>query len=353
MNYSRLSKPMTTLVIALAVSCTSKEADVKIKVGVVMESGDIKVVARQNVVISKVDLMTVWNEAKKQNWKGVDLIERQIRLEMNYEEKKASLEREETSYQRTIDKLINHNNPAIDRLKFDLAVQVQTAIISGNLIDKRISEIFEALDNRFHVTAEKTSYREIIQFTDLFLWTLKELIKASPPVPPEDEIPIDNLTARAFATQRDTWKESLAEVNKIKSKLDGIASNLTPLKENVSRMNEEIKKLKEELDYKINLQFEASKSKALKEFQDQAAGTIVLKQKTNLNGEALIKIPKGTYHLFCIAELANKYIIWSLPIKVDRREQYFELSNDTAISDKDGVQFGEMAMAMEGIPLAR
>lgn len=43
--------------------CGQKESEVKIKAGVVMKSGDVKNVARQEFLIVKTDAVAIWNES--------------------------------------------------------------------------------------------------------------------------------------------------------------------------------------------------------------------------------------------------------------------------------------------------
>lgn len=43
--------------------CGPKESEVKIKAGVVMKSGDVKNVARQEFLIVKTDAVAIWNES--------------------------------------------------------------------------------------------------------------------------------------------------------------------------------------------------------------------------------------------------------------------------------------------------
>jgi hypothetical protein len=57
-----------------------------------------------------------------------------------------------------------------------------------------------------------------------------------------------------------------------------------------------------------------------------------LTTKTNLDGEIDIVLNKGNYHIFGLAQLAENYIVWNLPIIIKNNNEYIELSNDNAYS---------------------
>ena len=109
---------------------------------------------------------------------------------------------------------------------------------------------------------------------------------------------------------------------------------------NEIKKNEIIKereRFKKEIEDKIVAKVTEAGSIALsqrverdKEFIDKFKQSIVLIGKTNLNGEALFKIPKGQYYIFFVATIAENTIMWNYRIDISTDNQYIELSNDNA-----------------------
>jgi len=76
------------VLIATLVNCNGpKPLNVKIKVGVVMKSGDVKNVARQDLIISKADIIDLWEASKKNNRWIPDLIRKDTQDELGYDAK--------------------------------------------------------------------------------------------------------------------------------------------------------------------------------------------------------------------------------------------------------------------------
>jgi hypothetical protein len=54
--------------------------------------------------------------------------------------------------------------------------------------------------------------------------------------------------------------------------------------------------------------------------------------KTDLNGEANIRIPKGKYYIFCSSEIGLNHITWNYAANILKEGEYIELANDNAFS---------------------
>lgn len=97
MNGGKMKKQyLIFLVISLAffTYCSNKESTFKIKAGIVMQSGDVKNVARQEFLVVITDVLILWEDSKKKHMKDFDLIEREIKQENDYENTILKLETE-------------------------------------------------------------------------------------------------------------------------------------------------------------------------------------------------------------------------------------------------------------------
>jgi hypothetical protein len=92
------------------------------------------------------------------------------------------------------------------------------------------------------------------------------------------------------------------------------------------------------IEYFNNKVAEKSKSyfeKAKSEFFLKFREVFVSVSKTDLNGEANIRIPKGKYFIFCSSEIGLNHITWDYVTNVAKEGQYIELANDNAFSFKE------------------
>jgi len=102
--------------------CGPKEAKVKIKAGVVMKSGDVKVLARQEFLIVKSDVVSLWETSKKENIKGLEVIKEEIRMEVGYENKINTLQKELKNHQKLLSEQPAPNSPEVKKIADDLKV---------------------------------------------------------------------------------------------------------------------------------------------------------------------------------------------------------------------------------------
>jgi hypothetical protein len=128
------------------------------------------------------------------------------------------------------------------------------------------------------------------------------------------------------------WQEQVAKARRIADRLGLISKRLNEQKSEVeeiqrridllrSRLAEERSRLAEEL-------VSATKNEFYKTFVANTISTI----KTNLDGEATVKINNGDYYIFGFAKIGTDNIIWDHAIKVDDDNKYFEIANDNALA---------------------
>lgn len=320
------------LLILLISYCGDGKSNLKIKVGIVMKSGDIKVVARQDFFVSKIDLVNLWEKSKIQNWRDIKSIEDTVKIEMGYETKIKELENVKAKYQTAINSLTHPKNPEIEKIRGELSVALYTGEYTSMLVNPDLKEIFIKLKNEYRLEAGATSYEEIKTCAKILTLVYKEIIKKCPPVPPKEQLPADNM-ARIRATQKESWEEVSADLqDKVNGQISNMELKLKTNRDIISKNDAEIINLKNELERRSSILFESYKKKTIAEYRNKISGNIVIVNKTNLNGEASVKINRGNYYLFCVAELASNNILWNLPLEIRKREQYIELSNDNAYS---------------------
>jgi len=309
--------------------CGTGESNLKIKAGIVMKSGDIKAVVRQDFFISKIDLVKLWERSKMDNWRDIKSIENTVKIEMGYDAKIMELENVKVKNQTAINNLTNPKNPEIEKIRDELLLAIVTGRIESLLLNPDLEEIFES---QYRRAAGKTSYDEIKTAAYLLTLTYKEIIKNCPPIPPKEQLPADD-RARIRAMQKESWEKRLADLqDKVNGQINNVEIKLKTNRDMIAKNDAEIIKLKNELERRSSQLFESYKKKTIDEYRSKINGNIVILSKTNLSGEASVKINRGKYYLFCIAELASNNILWNLSIEIKEREQYIELSNDNAYS---------------------
>lgn len=327
--------------------CSPKEAEVKIKAGVVMASGDVKNVARQEFLITKTDLVEQWLISKKQYWKDFKLIEDEIKEEMDYDKKTSTLENDLNKYRKLISKKTNSGSPEVKKIHRELTYILYMNIYTAKFLStfpgmqekaEKLGQLFEDFQNKYdYETRYEPSYKKAKEWRDKCKIILEELIKrSSPKILYKDQ------------KEKDTWQSNLKKLKEINNLINNLEAKLKEYRANILKITNEINKLKEELRSRSDGQFELHKNKAINDFQIKLKGNIVKSFKTNLNGEASLTIKKREYFLFGITHVGQNNIIWNLPVNIEEKEHYFELSNDNAFAIDDVTLASELLEALEG-----
>ena len=284
----------------------SKKLNVKIKVGVVLKSGDVKNVARQDLIISKADIIDLWETSKKNSRSIPDLIKKDTRDELGYDAKLNSFRES-----------INEKNTFINQLRLDFQ-------------RKR-----ESIAERFYEHLEKT-FQESLPYMlgSYFVLFTNHLVG------PDEQ---------GFRAVEKTYNELInGNVNRAPGAQQFLATRYAEFKEIKNSLTNppDINKAQHELDNLLKEQeqfteyfnekvaekdksyFEKAKSDFLLKFKEVLVSVI----KTDLNGEGNIGVRKGKYFLFCSSEIGLNHIAWNYAANITKEGQYIELANDNAFS---------------------
>lgn len=291
-----------SLSLMLFISCAKKESNITVKVGVVMNSGDIKNVARQEFLITHTDVVFFWKESKK-------MIEKEIGAELDYENKMNNFEKEKNKYESIVAQKTARNNPQLSKMVDDLKANInkRRKIIGRTRVSFSDIEILEM---------KKTNYNEI-----------KEIINKN------DQIYKNYI--KAFKSIESLYEE----FKKIKISISNLGEEE---RNNIYKITQGISELKKDRDLKV-------RKKTIEQFQLKLKENLVQTFKTNLNGEASFTLEKKNYYIFGLVTVGINNIIWSLPLDVTEDTQYLELSNDNAYALSDESLFEELSEAIMGI----
>lgn len=236
----------------LFISCAKKESNITVKVGVVMNSGDIKNVARQEFLITNTDVVSFWKESKK-------MIEKEIGAELDYENKMNNFEKEKNKYESIVAQKTARNNPQLSKMVDDLKVNI-------NKRRKLIGTLRISFSDIEILEMEKINYDEI-----------KEIINKN------DQIYKNKIKSfRSIESfHRDLIKQ-YEEFKKIKISISNLGEEE---RNNIYKITQGISELKKELDLKV-------RKKTIEQFQLKLKENLVQAFKTNLNGEASFTLEK-------------------------------------------------------------
>lgn len=286
---------LTGIVTTLETCSGSKTLNVRIKAGVVLKSGDVKNVARQDLIISKADILDLWEASKKDSGYNAKL----------------------SSFPESIDE----KNRLINQLRVD--IQNQRTDIASRFYE-HLEKTFQ--ESKLYMLASDFAYltdhrigadEQGFRTADI---TYSELIEAS----------TDPGAKKFLATKYAEFKEiknsffsvpAAAELSKAQNELDDLLIEQRAFID-----------FNEKVDEKDKSYIEKVKSDFLLKFKEVFVSVL----KTDLSGEANIKIPKGKYFIFCSSEIGLNYITWNYPTTIAKEGQYIELANDNAFSFEEG-----------------
>jgi hypothetical protein len=121
------------------------------------------------------------------------------------------------------------------------------------------------------------------------------------------------------------WQEQVAKARGIADRLGLISKRLNDQKFDGGEIQRRIDSLRSSLAEEL---VSAAKNEFLEAFVANTISTI----KTNLDGEATVKLNNGDYYIFGFAKIGINTIIWNHAIKVDDDNKYFEIANDNALA---------------------
>jgi hypothetical protein len=292
----------------------SKTYNVKIKVGVVLKSGDVKSIARRDLIISKADIIDLWETSKKNCRWTRDLIKKDTQDEIGFDAKLNSFRES-----------INEKSSPIRPLRANL--QGQREILAERL--------YEHIEKTFDGAGPYSLGAYFVSFTNHSVGldekglsavekTYDELINDDVKLTPE---------AKQFVAAR------YAEFKEIKDSYARYASALAAVDTSkaqreldnlLKEQKEFIKYFNEKVAEKDKSYFEKAKSEFLLHFTEALVSIL----KTGLNGEVEARLPEGRCFLFCSAEVGLNHITWNYSANITEEGQYIELANDNAFSFK-------------------
>jgi hypothetical protein len=291
--------------------------NVKIKAGIVMKSGDIKNIARQNIYILKLNIIPLIEANKETN---IDNIKRQIKSEANYENKMVSYDDEKKKLESSILTTYSQNKPFYENLSKQLNEHFLKSFQMGGAWG--VQEYFR----RFN-TNSISNYDEIKTIMDDAAQKYIEILNIDRGV-----------------NYKEAWTKQYDEFKKLKAQYNQKENEINVYRNLINKVDKEKQTFIEEIELKATKYNGDSIEKNKKEFQAKIENfqkifieNTVLTEKTNLNGEANIKINGGTYYLFLFAELADNKILWNYPLNIEKDNQYIEISNDNAIAINGGL----------------
>ena len=341
--------------LTIFVSCAPKKDNVRIKAGIIMKSGDIKNVARHDFLIIKADLIAILRTSKKEHIKDMKSIEKEIKAEMEYDNKINNLQNELNKYQDEFNKLRKAlsdmymvNGKIADKILNKLKNHVSRSIdyhgkyptTEKRFFDIKLDSLKYGMGNMRSYDEFRGALKKII--IDPIEWFYKERLEKIYRGQPYENF-INN--------QIKELKEVRNSIDKIKPDASAINTKILELKNETNKLKNEINKLKNELKPKINERFNFYENKAVNDFQAKLKKASTETFQTNLNGEASLIIEKGQYYIFGIAQVAQSTVIWNLPVNIEDKEHYFELSNDNAFAIDDVTLAAELLEALEGFKI--
>jgi hypothetical protein len=121
------------------------------------------------------------------------------------------------------------------------------------------------------------------------------------------------------------WQEQVAKARRIADRLGLVSKRLNEQKFDAGEIQRRIDSLRSSLAVELV-------SSAKNEFYKAFVANTISSIKTNLDGEATVKINNGDYYIFGFAKIGTDNIIWDHAIKVDDDNKYFEIANDNALA---------------------
>jgi len=285
----------------------------------------------------------------------MNTIEKEIKAEMEYDNKINNLQNELNKYQDEFNKLRKAlsdmymvNGKIADKILNKLKNHVSRSIdyhgkyptTEKRFFDIKLDSLKYGMGNMRSYDEFRGALKKII--IDPIEWFYKERLEKIYRGQPYENF-INN--------QIKELKEIRNSIDKIEPDISAINAKILEIRNEINKLKNEINKLKNELKPKINERFNFYENKAVNDFQARLKKASTETFQTNLNGEASLIIEKGQYCIFGITQVAQSTVIWNLPVNIEDKECYFELSNDNAFAIDDVTLASELLEALEGFEI--
>ena len=322
----------------------SKGVTIKIKAGIIMKSGDIKDVARQDFIIARDDLVAIWKLSKMQNMRDILTLQDELKKEINFDYKMVVLQKEIEKNKNEIDRFrknisskTKNDDPLINRIIDLLATNLKSSFNLG--LGWANADYFRFDSNR--LGQYRPNYEELKNMLRDYEKKYEEILKMERG---EDY-------KKVWKNQYDKFKEIEGLFLKKESEISTELNGIKVATEAINKLNEEKELLPLDMKRKAQEKYKSLKHEATLEFQEKLKNSYISSFKTNLNGEASVKINKGKYYLFAVSKIGLSTIMWNYPITIEKEGQYIELSNDNAYSINNEDLINEITEALAGLGL--
>lgn len=280
-------------------SCKQMDLEVRIKSGVVMYYGDVKKVARQDFFVLKNSAVAQWKNVLEL-YPDVDaaVVTAEDKATLNPNSELAVLARELEQQKNNYKEELKKTKQLIEAC-FDISKKNVNKGIEDNL-NESLKQELRVLSNKFEDMKSGAG-------TALGKSDIKEVV---------------DLYSNIFDVKKTSyWQSQLVQLRAISSQLDLILERAKEIEKKIESL-----KLNLVAKAKDNLQ------RAKEAFQSKFKENTITVAKTNLDGEASLRLKKGTYYIFGLAHIGDNFILWDYQIKVDEKNTYFEITNDNALA---------------------
>lgn len=318
---------LTVPLLLIPASCVTKKATLKIKAGIVTKSGDIKTVARQEFIITEIDILKAWANYKEERDKTRQILEEKIKLETDFNKKIEIIDIEQKRHLNSLSEKTGSNNPIVKQRAKKLAVHLRKIIDKPAYFPVKLSMISSTAMEK--LKKENVSYQDtsdIIKELEESYW---ENINYRRDIISSFHEKYDSYKIQITKEYLKEFEILLADLQKIKE-INSLDNEIRAEQEDISRYENDKKKLFQELEDKIENSFGTIKNELLSKFINKINDSLIEKSLTNLNGEAIIEIKKGIYFIFCNAHVGEEKMSWNMKMDIDKEYEYIELSNDNA-----------------------
>jgi hypothetical protein len=298
-------KHLLTLAILLITifSCSKKEFEVRIRSGILMKSGDVKKVARQEFFILKDSAVLLWKNIQKKyediDYTNIGSEAKKKGIILNNEIAILAEEINQSSQQKNIfEELLKERNSLIARC---------IDMVHNNIKKGELDNLNEALKQQLR----------------LLLYKYEDMIKNSGNAIQKPNLNEDINLYRGIneIIKTSFWQSQIVKARELSGLFDSLSERANSARFNAKELENKIESFKSKLEIM-----------AKNEFQRKINDITVSVIRTNLDGEATLKLKSGIYYIFGLSQISINFILWDYPIKVDDNNTYFEISNDNALS---------------------
>ena len=308
--------------------------NVKIKVGVIMKSGDIKNIARQDFVILDADIISDFIKSSE-SYFGINRaeIEKTIKEKFDYENKIKMYEDKIISLNDQINSLNKELNILTKKMDEYDGPELQSQYL---LLKKHLKSSID-IGKRWNLSKDFQKYyqsmvNDFLNYGD-FMWLLIRVQRNYVFVLEENQNEKFNKVWKIQYEEFNKIAEFFIEREKsIENSIEKIKKEISDINLKLSGNNDEKVIFERKLGIEVLNQIDIIKQKEISKYRNRFIKSIKDSFKTNLLGEASISLPKGKYYIVGFGQINENEVIWNTPISIEKDAQYYELSNDNALS---------------------